>query len=163
MPKKAGATRTGASRNRAKAQKSFEVVRPAGEPQETVESPEDIREELPVKVSETRTAKSTTATTAVQAPEKVETATEANTNEKVETATEANTNEKVASAPKGSAAAKLAARRQATQRAAQQRNAATLITAEHFAYVKRDMVTIGVLASVMIVAILVLYFTIGRA
>jgi hypothetical protein len=59
---------------------------------------------------------------------------------------------------KASASARLAARRQSSQRAQQQRNASAMITAEHFAYVKRDLTLIGSLAVVFIAAIIVLYF-----
>ncbi|MBO0795924.1 MAG: hypothetical protein J2P36_33950, partial [Ktedonobacteraceae bacterium] len=66
--------------------------------------------------------------------------------------------EKVAStAPKGSAAARLAAQRLAKQKA-QQRNAAALITPEHFSYVQRDLITVAVLAVLMIAIILVSYY-----
>ncbi|HEV2660120.1 MAG TPA: hypothetical protein VGU68_05930, partial [Ktedonobacteraceae bacterium] len=66
----------------------------------------------------------------------------------------------VPTAPKGSAAARLAARRQGQR--SQLRSSATLITAEHYAYVKRDLVIIAILASMMFVAIIVLYFILAR-
>ena len=65
------------------------------------------------------------------------------------------------SAPK-SASARLAARRQAAQKL-QQRSAVTLITSEHFAYVRKDLIRIAVFAVIMITAIIVLYFMLGRA
>ncbi len=65
-----------------------------------------------------------------------------------------------ATAPKGSAAARLAARRQGQR--SQLKSSATLITAEHYSYVKRDLAIIAVLASFMFVAIIVLYFVLGR-
>jgi len=61
----------------------------------------------------------------------------------------------------GSASARLAARRLAAQRL-QQRSAATLITSEHFAYVRQDLIKIAVFAVLMFTAIVVLYFTLGR-
>ena len=61
---------------------------------------------------------------------------------------------------RASASERLAARRQATQRA-QQRNAATLVTAEHFSYVRKDLITIAVLAAIMFAVIIVLYFFLG--
>ncbi len=64
-------------------------------------------------------------------------------------------------APK-SASARLAARRQAAQKL-QQRSAAALMTSEHFAYVRNDLIKIAVFAVIMITAIIVLYFTLGRA
>ena len=66
----------------------------------------------------------------------------------------------VSAATKGSASERLAARRQGTQKG-QQRNAAALITAEHYSYVKRDLIVIAVLALIMIIILAVLYFTPG--
>jgi len=64
---------------------------------------------------------------------------------------------------KGSAAAKLAARRQATANKAQ-RNAAVLITPEHFSYVQKDLVTVAVLAVIMIAIVIgSYYFLVVRA
>ena len=40
---------------------------------------------------------------------------------------------------------------------------ATLITSEHFAYVRKDLIKIAVFAVVMFTAIIVLYFMLGRA
>ena len=62
----------------------------------------------------------------------------------------------------GSASARLAARRQAAQKL-QQRSATTLITSEHFAYVRKDLIRIAVFAVIMFTAIIVLYLTLGRA
>ncbi len=59
-----------------------------------------------------------------------------------------------------SASARLAARR---GQKLQQKTAATLVTSEHYSYVRRDLVIIAVLASIMFVAIIILYFTIGRS
>jgi hypothetical protein len=133
MPKKSASARSGAQR-KPKAQKSVELVRPASVLDEEQSEPESESTEKPA-IAPARVA---TATTTVE-------------ERPVE-------QEKTAStAPKGSASARLAARRQATQRA-HQRNAATLITPEHFAYVRRDLVTIAVLAVVMITIILVSYY-----
>src|SRR5579884_1291453 len=134
MPKKSASARSGAQR-KARAQKSIELVRPAAildeQPSEAEESESS---EKPVATP----AKAKAAATSVEErPAEQEKAT--------------------STAPKGSAAARLAARRQASQRA-HQRNAATLITPEHFAYVQRDLVTIAILAVVMIAIILVSYY-----
>jgi hypothetical protein len=59
-------------------------------------------------------------------------------------------------APKGSAASRLAARRQAQK--GQQRPAATLITAEHYSYVRKDLIFIAILALVMFSIIIILHF-----
>jgi len=132
MPKKSAAARNAAQRNKPKAQKSFELVRPTvEETEETEQSPEVA----PVKV----------ATATVAATPVTGTAT------KEEVA--------VSTAAKGSASARLAARRQATQRA--QRSAVSLVTAEHFAYVRKDLITIAVLAAIMFAAIIFLYFMYG--
>jgi hypothetical protein len=71
------------------------------------------------------------------------------------------TKENTAVAPaKGSAAARVASRRMATQKA-QQRAAATLVTAEHYAYVRQDLKFIAFLASIMILALIILRFIPG--
>ncbi len=62
--------------------------------------------------------------------------------------------------PKGSAAARVASRRQATQKA-QQRAAATLVTAEHYAYVRQDLRLIAILATIMFSALIILSFVPG--
>jgi hypothetical protein len=64
-----------------------------------------------------------------------------------------------ATAPK-SAAARLAARRQAGQKN-QQRSAPTLVTAEHYSYVRKDLVFIAVLAAIMFATIIILHFVPG--
>jgi hypothetical protein len=62
--------------------------------------------------------------------------------------------------PKGSAAARLAERRHVVHKA-QQRAAASLITSEHYAYVRRDLVYIAILAAIMFSAIIILHFVPG--
>ena len=64
-----------------------------------------------------------------------------------------------AAAPK-SAAARLAARRQSGQKN-QQRSAPTLVTAEHYSYVRKDLVFIAVLAIIMFASIIILHFVPG--
>ena len=58
---------------------------------------------------------------------------------------------------KGTAASRLAARRQAVQKT-QQRASATLITAEHYSYVRRDLIVIAILAFIMFAVIIGLHF-----
>ncbi len=129
MPKKSASAHSGAQR-KLKAQKSIELVRPASVLDEQQSESTERPEVAPARVT-------AAATTVEERPTE---------------------QEKTAStAPKGSAAARLAARRQAAQKA-HQRNAATLITPEHFAYVRRDLVTIAILAVVMITIILVSYY-----
>jgi hypothetical protein len=152
MPKKTVAARGGAQRNRprVRAQKSIELVRQPsderGQEQETVSDAE------PTAVS----------VSTVEAPEVKESRSKNKSSVTRETRQSESTNSEtgVAAAPKGSAAARLAARRQASQRA-QQRNAATLITAEHYTYVRKDLVFIAILAAIMFSAIIILHFVPG--
>ncbi len=168
MPKKAATARNGAQRNKAKTQKRFEIVRQDVDEQELIED-EQVEiapvstPALALEVAETtsrpiRSARRAAARASV-ATQEIETAKEVDVEAtEVETAKE-DVTVPSASATKGSASARLAARRgQKTQ----QRSNATLITAEHYTYVTRDLKIIAVLASVMFVAIIVLYFTIGR-
>lgn len=62
--------------------------------------------------------------------------------------------------PKGSAAARLAERRKATQQA-QKKSGAALITPEHYAYVRRDLMIIAILAIIMFSVIIILHFVPG--
>jgi hypothetical protein len=65
---------------------------------------------------------------------------------------------------KRSAAAHMEARRQAAAaKRTSVRNASNLITAEHFSYVRRDLIRIGILAAIMFIAIVVCYFTLGHS
>ena len=168
MPKKAATARNGAQRNKAKTQKRFEIVRQDVEEQELIEdeqveiapisTPAPALEAADTTSRPTRSARRV-ATRASVATQEVETEKEVEVETpEVETAKEDVT---VAAAPaaKGSASARLAARR---GQKVQQRSNATLITAEHYTYVTRDLKIIAVLASAMFVAIIVLYFTIGR-
>jgi hypothetical protein len=59
-----------------------------------------------------------------------------------------------------SAAGRLAARRQSSQQR-QQRNISTLITAEHYSYVRKDLIYIAILAVIMLAIIIVIYFVLG--
>jgi cobalamin biosynthesis Mg chelatase CobN len=139
MPKRSSAARGGAQRQRPKAQKNIELVRPV------------VNETAP-QTSEGTPASAARAATATATSEKTEAQASATEQAQGKAATET---------PKASSAsARLAARRQATQRM-QQRNASNLITPEHFAYVRKDLIFIAVLAVIMVAAIIILYFTIG--
>jgi len=153
MPKKSSA-RVAAQRNKAKVQKSFELVRPLND-EDTLEqqtSNEEITavavaesEPEPQQPQERKKEKAVSSASRVEAP----------------STPSAPAPAAVPETPKGgSAATQLAARRQATQRA-KQRSAAALITPEHFAYVRKDLVTIAVLATLMFAAIVFLYFFFG--
>ncbi|GCF07913.1 hypothetical protein [Dictyobacter arantiisoli] len=151
MPKKTAAARSGAQYQRARGQKSFELVRPEGAENESalVEAqaePEQVRP-VPAAVVPTKKGKSSaekklevSATTAAVVKEEPVVASSA-----------------TATVGPQSASARIAARRQASQKTSQRQGAA-LITAEHFSYVRRDLITIAILATIMVAAIVILYF-----
>jgi hypothetical protein len=159
MPKKAATARRRAQHNKPKGQKSFELVRPEKvvteeeEESSTIEAQESIVTEIE-ESSTTPTKESTANTKPVKpkTPAKVA----------VTTQEEPKTQERQNTPAPGSASARLAARRQAAQKQ-QQRPAATLITSEHFAYVRKDLIKIAIFAAFMFTAIIVLYLTLGRA
>ncbi len=143
MPKKSASVRSGAQRNKPKVQKNFDLVRPEADVTEEP-STADVDAVAPTSTivftpEKPITSKEQSAPLEPKKPEDSEVA-----------------------LPKGSAAARMAARRRAAHKA-QQRSAVSLITAEHFAYVRRDLITIAILAFIMFAAIIVLYGTIGRA
>jgi hypothetical protein len=146
MPKKSATARNAAQRQKPKVQKSIELVRPEVSGHDDEVAHEEI-------ASSAKNAPTATATPVLEKPVANPLPTAAvlaKPSEKVEPA-----------APKGSAAARMASRRIATQRA-QQRNAAALITTEHFAYDRRDLIIIASLAVTMFAAIIVLYLFLGR-
>jgi hypothetical protein len=132
MAKKTAHTRSVAQRNKPKTQKSVELVRQTSTEKEieSVSGPE--KESKGVAIS------TVTATTSE--------------NEKDDTKSVAS----AATAPKTSASARLAARRQASQKT--QRSTATLITAEHYRYVRNDLIYIAILAAIMFSILIVLFF-----
>ena len=136
MPKKTTHARSGAQRGRTR-QKSFELVRPVSDSdvRETIESSEED-EEQEVVASGTISMEEKSEVGEESEPEPVAA--------------------RVESAPK-SAAARLAARRQAAQRVSQ-RSTAALITAEHYSYVRKDLMFILILAIIMFSAIIIMHF-----
>ena len=162
MPKKATPARSGVQRTKPKTQKSFELVRPVSQVQER-----EI-EETSVATEETTPTESTSETSATAKPlselaelptvpqKKAKSSSVATEVVPVETVTPKApvAVETPIAAAKGNASARLAARKN-TQRT---RSQATLITAEHYSYVRRDLVFIAVLAAIMFIAIIVLYF-----
>jgi len=154
MPKKSTTARGGTQRNRPRTQKSFEVVR-----QISSDEQEPVTDDKPEEA--THTSYSTTpepATEPARTPKK--TATRAATVPTPAVQEEQESPVTIKPAPKGSAAARLAARRQGQR--SQLKSSATLITAAHYSSVKRDLAIIAVLSSFMFVAIIVLYFVLGR-
>src|SRR2546421_7233699 len=156
MPKKTVAARGGAQRNRprVRVQKSIELVRQASDErgQDQEQEQETVSDAEPTAVS----------VSTVEAPEVKESRSKnkSSVTREIRQSESTNSDTAVAAAPKGSAAARLAARRQASQKA-QQRNAAALITAEHYTYVRRDLVFIAILAAIMFSAIIILHFVPG--
>ena len=142
MPKKTTTTRGGAQRNRPKVQKNVELVRQVSDEQELDNSTNAEASAASV------TAVATSAENRQSAAKRNETK-------------QSETKENPATAPaKGSAAARVASRRVATQKN-QQRAAATLVTAEHYAYVRQDLRFIAILASIMFIVLFVLRFVPG--
>ncbi len=173
MPKKSTTARGGAQRNKPKVQKSFELVRNtqnqvADEQELEIESASSTEEASDATVSVSTMVVPEAESTMV-APEAEKTTSSSTKpirtkkkSESIETKVLPETPpvESVSTVPKGSAAAKLAARRQAAQKM-QQRAAATLITAEHYAYVRKDLRFIAILAAIMFSIIIILHFVPG--
>jgi hypothetical protein len=177
MPKKSATARSGAQRQRPRTQKSFELVRPTTTATETTASLADNTQDEELNGQSVATMTATDQTETVENEPEQDTLAEED-NDTVDEAviapiptppTRKNTPASTILAPtpttstptKGGAAARFAARRQAQQRA-QQKNVASLVTTEHFAYVRRDLIVIAILAVIMFAAIIILYFTIGR-
>ncbi len=144
MAKKTARTRSTAQRNRPKAQKSFELVRQAAiEKEAQVESsPEPANSDVVTL----------TTTTSVSEKESKKTATVPVPKEMDESEST-----KAIATHNASASERLAARRQAAQKA-QQRSSATLITSEHYGYVRRDLIYIAILALIMFSVLIGLHF-----
>jgi hypothetical protein len=157
MPKKSEAGRSGAQRSKPK-QKSFELVRPSIASREQEPEEELVIQEAQEVPSAELASASVSKTTTVQATPKPVAKTVI-----PEVVEEPVTPEPVAStASKGSASAssRLAARRQANSKT-HQRVAAPLVTVEHYAYVRKDLMFIAVLAAIMFAAIIILHFVPG--
>ena len=129
MAKKTANTRSAAQRNKPKTQKSVELVRQTSSEKE---------------VEVDNSPEATSVGVAISAD------TSPTESESTKTATGTGT------APKTSASARLAARRQATQKT--QRSATTLITAEHYRYVRNDLIYIAILAAIMFSILITLFF-----
>jgi hypothetical protein len=191
MPKKSSATaRRGAQRNRPKVQKNIQLVRAsqaaelvAVEEEKEVEgteesvpvletaeldasdvSSETIEESVPVLETAELDASDVSSETIEESvpvvPAKKKETPKKEVVAQVASSTDSNGVTATAAPVKGSASARLAARRQQGQKT-QQRAAASLITAEHYAYVKRDLIFIAILAIIMFSALIVLHFVPG--
>jgi hypothetical protein len=152
MPKKTASARGGASRNRPKPQKSIQLVHP------NAAVKENDRQQDESSVEEDTTLAAPTSKTIVASAATVS-KTEVASTKKSEagSATSQKAADDTSAANRGSAAARLAARRQAVLKPQAPRNA-SLVTAEHYAYVKRDLIYILILAIIMFSAIIILHF-----
>src|SRR5881227_4063279 len=149
MPKKTPAARGGAQRNRPKVQKNIELVRQVSSAEQEPES------------STSADLASASVTAVATPPETKQSETKKSGTRRSETRQSENKQEEsnvsptaTGNAPKGSASARLASRRHVAQKA-QQRAAATLVTAEHYAYVRQDLIFIAILAAIMFAAIII--------
>ena len=143
MPKKTATARSAAQRNKPRVQKSIELVR---QPKET-----------PAESSAEPTAVSVSTTAAASPVSTVETTTTKATPVSKETprSKAESTVGVTSSASKGSASERLAARRQSTLK---QRTSVNLISAEHYSYVRKDLIFIAILAAIMFSVIIILHF-----
>jgi hypothetical protein len=146
MPKKAPSARNRTQRNKPKVPKTFELVRPES----------DITE------AEEGSTPSSGVSTATIAQGESESSTRGSTKIATQGEQEIKASEHQNPPSPGSASARLAARRQTAQKQ-QQRSATTLITSEHFAYVRKDLIKIAIFAAVMFTAIIALYLVLGRS
>ncbi len=163
MPKKTAYSRSGAQRTKTK-QKSFELVRPVSDDKvlDTAASSEIEDDEEEAVVEVTASGDEEVDEDEVEIEEVPEVKAKAGKSVGAKVATPAAA---VASAPPAtagsprSAAARLAARRQAAQKV--QRSSANLITAEHYAYVRKDLIFILILAVILFGVIIALHFVLG--
>ncbi|MDQ2907208.1 MAG: hypothetical protein ABI456_24975 [Ktedonobacteraceae bacterium] len=181
MPKKSASARSGAQRHKAKVQKNIELVRQSSRQAEELEngseplsssvSTMDTSDTMENGSATTDTLEAdseaadsmekapvieTRATRRLAARKAVITAREETTAIK-EVAAASTGRESMTSAPRGNASARLAARRQGGQKS-QQRAAATLVTSEHYRYVRRDLIFIAILAILMFTVLIILHF-----
>lgn len=158
MPKKTANARGSASRNRPKPQKNIQLVRPdSASAVSNNDTQDEIREEETSLAAPA--SKSATASTATASKTEVATTKKAEKKSAVESETASGEKDVVETSTtnRGSAAARLAARRQSALKQQVPRNA-SLITSEHYAYVKRDLIYILILAVIMFSAIIVMHF-----
>ena len=174
MPKKSAAARSGGQRNKPRVQKSIELVRQTVEEKEPlVEKEVDTGDEVEAQdsdeltltdVSTMSTAVALDSTSESTKKESVKIANNAAARRKASAqfatpdtqSEEASAVSSTGTTSKGTAASRLAARRQAVQKT--QQRAATLITAEHYSYVRRDLIVIAILAFIMFAVIIGLHF-----
>ncbi len=155
MPKKSVTARGGAQRTKAKTQKSFELVRPVIEVQE--EEPEE--QDGAVRAT-TSVAKASTIATVPAAKTSLPEGAVDPIIESVTSTAVVNTASKGTGNGSTGGSSRTAARRQAAQQRTP-RVAMPLVTSEHYAYVRKDLMFIAILAIIMFATIIVLHFTLG--
>ena len=173
MPKKSASARNAAQRNKPKAQKSFELVRQTSQEKVTLEEKEVVTQ-VEAADSDELAGTDESSAAALDSPGASTNAKKISAKNSVATTSRKNAASQpqltspdaeleeassviVTTIPKGSAAARLAARRQNAQKT-QPRMAAPLVTAEHYAYVRRELITIAILAIIMFSVIIILHF-----
>jgi hypothetical protein len=152
MPKKTASARSGASRNKPKSQKSVQLVRPATAENDIRDESSEDEEETTLVAPASKAAIASTATAS-----KAEIATSKKSVAESVTAPAEKDVVDTSAANNSSAGARLAARRQTTLRQQVQRNTSQ-VTVEHYAYVRRDLIYILILAIIMFSAIIILRF-----
>ena len=176
MPKKSASARNAAQRNKPRAQKSVELVRQTAQQKDILEEKEVVTE-AEAEDSNGLADASTASVDALDSPGTNADVKKVSAKNTIATAprknatpgpqpraTDAGSEEissvPVITSPKGSAAARLAARRQTAQKN-QSRVATVLISAEHYSYVRRELITIAILALIMFSVIIILHFVPG--
>ena len=158
MAKKTASARSGASRNKPRPQKSVQLVRPISTATEL--EVDDSEEETTGTVA-TSTAAEPTVEAEVEEVEEVAEVKEPKAAKAVKEVKAPRVEAtkpvvETTAAPK-SASARLAARRQTAQQT-QKRAPATMISAENYKYVRKDLIFIAILAAIMFSAIIILHF-----
>ncbi|GHO43148.1 hypothetical protein [Ktedonospora formicarum] len=163
MAKRSATARRNAQRQKTARTKGFELVLPETEESEEESSLAETEATAEAEQEEQLAVASETESEDVDAEEVDKPIIEEKKtrSKKATTATKAETKEvepEIAPAT-GSARARLATSRQ--NKARGQRAAAQMITVEHFTYVKRDLITIAVLATFLFAVIIFLYVAYG--
>lgn len=174
MPKKSASARGAAQRNKPKVQKNIELVRPTKASDESAIETADKSDDIgsvkiatsvdtlvapKAKSSGSTRRRSTPAPKVRESSDLLAIPAVKQDEQEQEEATPVSVAPPAAASPK-SASARLAARRQSGQKN-QQRPAVSLITAEHYSYVRKDLAFIAVLALIMFAAIIILHFVPG--
>ncbi|HEY1353798.1 MAG TPA: hypothetical protein VGF67_29665 [Ktedonobacteraceae bacterium] len=155
MPKKTAYSRSGAQRGKTR-QKSFELVRSASEPEVQVATESRVQAEVAEReAAEEEVVEEREAGEEEERKKRVGMRAGAAASRSSVPATPAVQQDSAHT----SAKARMAARRQAAQRT--QRAPASLIVAENYSYVRKDLIFVLILAIIMFSAIIALHFILG--